>query len=405
MRCVLGIVLAVLAISPVLTGCGGGGGGGSSAAGAAPGGTLGDQGGADPPRAYAQVPAVVFVDFYADLSPVASRYGIWVFDQARERIMRAAKSTNPTAKTFLYELVACTDDQNWPNDPIGSAWITQNHPEWYLTDGSGQIIRFKNYPHLMALDPGNADYQNKWAHNAIAAARAVGADGIYIDNANSRYDWNFDPIPTRYPDQASFAAAMDSFMRNVAPLLQQAGLQVVGNGSGETSASGMWAQWNQLLDGRSYEQNPLRADGSPQETDQRWKDILDGVQAFPDKIALMFIPSSKAVGEDLYRYYVASYLAWAGPQTYLGVMDHGVAPSPSDPLRDIRIGSPVEQAHIVTGAVYVREHEGGVVYVNTSRTLSATIEIPAGLTDPEANPIPSGPRVLAAHNALILLKS
>jgi len=405
MRFVLGIVLAVLAIAPVLTGCGGGGGGGSNVAGAAPGGTLGDQGAGDAPRVYDQAPAVVFIDFYSDPSPIASRYGICVVDQGRERIMRAARSANPAMKPFLYELVGCTDDQNWPNDPIGSTWITQNHPEWYLTDGSGQIIRFTHYPHLMALDPGNADYQQKWADNAIAAARAVGAEGIYIDNANSRYDWNFAAIPTRYPDRASFAAAMDSFMRNVAAILHQAGLQVIGNGSGETSTSGMWAEWNQLLDGRAYEQPPLFADGSPQEVDRRWKDILDGVQAFPDKIALMFIRQPSVVGQDLYRYYVASYLAWAGPQTYLGIMQHGSAPTPSDPLRDIRIGSPVEQAHIITGAVYEREYENGMVYVNTSRTLAATIEVPAGLTDPEANPIPSGPRVLGAHNALVLLKT
>jgi hypothetical protein len=318
--------------------------------------------------------------------------------------VRTAQAGNPNLKFFLYEVVGGTyESLSFKNDPIGYNWLVQHHPEWLLKDGADQRIHFGDFSNVVALDVGDAEYQRIWTENAIAIAKASGADGIYIDNVNSRYDWNFRAVPTKYPDNASYAQAMDSFVRYAAPRIQAAGLLVIGNGSGESSGSGMWAQWNAILDGRAYEQVPLVNDDSPQDVDARWLDFYSGFQAFPDKINVTYLPS-KPISAQNFQYAVANFLMWAGSRSYMGLACTESQPIPSDPLQDIRIGSPVEVGHNVAGSVYQRAYQNGLVIVNTSGSQSASVDIPSGLKTPQGAPVQAGSRVLGAHDSLIMLK-
>lgn len=394
-------LLCLLAIIPALIGCGGGGGGGSRSAGVGSGSTLGEpvQGGA-----YSQIPTAVFPCMGPDPAAAAPRHSVIITDEGRISTVRAAQAANPNLRFFLYEIVGATYEYSLGrNDPIGYNWVVQYHPEWLLLDQAGQRIHFRDYPSLVALDVGNPEYQRVWTENAIAIARASGAEAISIDNMNSRYDWNFSAIPVKYPDRASYAQAMDSFVRYAAEHIHAAGLLVIGNGSGESSNSGMWAQWNGVLDGRQYEQVPLFGDGTPQDVDARWLDLFNGFQTFSDKINIVYMPR-KPISEQNFQYAVANFLMWAGPRTYMGFSSNSSDPVPSDPLQDIHIGNPIEVGHNVAGTVYQREYENGLVIVNSSRTQSANVDVPNGLKNAQGVPAESGPRVLGAHDSLILLK-
>lgn len=405
------VVLCLLTIIPVLIGCGGGGGG-SRAAGVGTGGAplsqndLGSMGGAMPSGQFSQIPMAVFPCMGSNPAAIAPRLSLIITDEGRMHIVRAAQAANPSLRFFLYEIVGATwDNLPYKNDPIGYSWIQENHPEWFLLDQAGRRIHFQNYPKLVALDVGDPEYQRVWVENAISIAKTLGAEAISIDNLNSRYDWAYGPgvIPAKYPDRDSYIAALDSFIRYAVEKIHAAGLLVIGNGGGESSNSGMWEQWNELFDGRQYEPVPLFADGSPQDVDARWVDFLSGFQKFADKINIVYMPR-KPISEQNYRYAVAEYLMWAGPQTYMALYCDDYEPVPTDPLHDIRIGNPIELGHRVTGTVFEREYENGLVIVNSSRTQSAVVDVPAGLKTPDGVAVEAGTRSLGAHDSLILLK-
>ncbi len=347
------IVPCLLAIIPALIGCGGGGG--STGAGVGAGGVLG---GPEPGGQYGQIPTSVFPCMSPDPAAVAPRLSLIVTDEGRIGIVRAARAANPNLRFFLYEIVGATyENLPFRNDPIGYDWLIQHHPEWLLLDQAGQTIHFENYPQLVALDVGNPEYQHVWTENAIAIAKSLGAEAISIDNMNSRYDWAYGAgvIPAKYPDRASYIQALDSFVRYAVQEIHAAGLLVIGNGGGESSNSGMWAQWNGLFDGRQYEPVPLFGDGTPQDVDARWLDFFNGFQTFSDKINVVYMPR-KPMSEQNFRYFVAEYLMWAGPQTYMGLYCKANESVPSDPLQDIHIGNPIELGHCVAGTVYQREY-------------------------------------------------
>lgn len=406
------VVLCLLAIIPGLIGCGGGGGG-SRVAGVGAGGAPTSQGdpgsmgeGAAPAGQFGQIPLAVFPCMGPNPAAVAPRLSLIITDEGRMHIVRAAKAANPNLRFFLYEIVGATwDNLPYKNDPIGYSWIEQNHPEWFLLDQAGRRIHFQHYPKLVALDVGDPEYQRVWVANAISIAKALGAEAIMIDNMNSRYDYAYGPgvIPEKYPDRASYIQALDSFVRYAVEQIHAAGLLVIGGDAAESSNSGIWEQWNEMFDGRQYEPAPLFSDGSPQDVDARWVDFLSGFQKFADKINIVYMPR-KPISEQNYRYAVAEYLMWAGPQTYMALYCDDYESVPTDPLHDIRIGNPIEPGHRVAGTVFEREYENGLVIVNSSRTQSAVVDVPPGLKTVSGAPVQAGSRTLAAHDSLILLK-
>jgi hypothetical protein len=402
------ILLCLLAMIPALIGCGGGGGGGSQSAGVGSGGTLGDPGSGDipgqavPGGPYSQIPTSVFPCMGPDPASAAPRHSVIITDEGRISTVRAAQAANPNLRFFLYEIVGATyESLPFKNDPIGYNWMMQYHPEWLLLDQAGQRIHMVGYPLLILVDVGDPEYQRVWTENAIAIARASDAEGISIDCVNTRYDWmcGAGVIPAKYPDRASYAEAMDTFVRYATQRIHEAGLLVIANGGVEPSSSGMWAQWNAILDGRQYELN----DGVPQQVDGRWLDIFSGLQTFSDKINVIYMPH-KPISDQNFRYAVADFLMWAGPHTYMGLYCHSGQPVPDDPLQDIRIGNPIEVGHNVAGTVYHREYENGLVIVNISSTQPANVDIPLGFKSTQGIPVAPGSQVLGAHDGLILLK-
>ena len=173
-------------------------------------------------------------------------------------------------------------------------WIKDNHPEWLLLDVNGAIARFANYPYLIGVDLGDPVYQRIWTANAIRLAKMVGADGIKIDNINSRYDWNFDVTLAKYPDRASYMAAMDSFVRYAVAEIHRAGLIVIGNGSGEDWDTPPWSEWIQLFDGRESERT------TPQDVDT-WRSVQNSYRRFPDKLYVHYL-RDPAVNEQFFRF-------------------------------------------------------------------------------------------------------
>jgi hypothetical protein len=106
-----------------------------------------------------------------------------------------------------------------------------------------------SWNHGIMADMGNPGYQQKFVQNVIAAAQAGGFNGIFLDDLHWR-QWT--GYPSKYPDQASWDAAMESFLAYVGPALKAAGLTVIINVGPSPSADGfkpLIQQWLSYVDG------------------------------------------------------------------------------------------------------------------------------------------------------------
>src|SRR5439155_23833701 len=99
---------------------------------------------------------------------------------------------------------------------------------WILRDASGNPIKYQGgYPVL--LDIGNAAYQQRFIADIDADLRThPGIDGVFIDDVVGSL-MSGSVISTTYPDNASYRAAVLSFLNAVGPALRAKGWYITAN--------------------------------------------------------------------------------------------------------------------------------------------------------------------------------
>lgn len=71
---------------------------------------------------------------------------------------------------------------------------------WQLRDAAGNLTNVKHGGVL--ADPGNLDYQAAWCQATLAAAQAMGAQGVFVDDSNPRItSLSGGRYPIRYPTE------------------------------------------------------------------------------------------------------------------------------------------------------------------------------------------------------------
>ena len=325
-----------------------------------------------------------------------SRYEMYHCTLGDRALIPTLKATLNPPTILLYTIAAAANSAWWareqPNDPIGYFWIEANRPDWFLRDTDGLRINYDNYPDVWALDPGNEDYQDSWAANAITRAQSLGVDGVKLDNVNTRWDWNHAAVPAKYPAQRHWYLAMGSFLQNVVPQLQRAGMSVIGNGSGDQWTSGPWTEWIKLLDGREYERGPSFED------EAKWRDILAGYQKHPNKIYVHYL-IDPATYPEVFRFKLASFLLFAGPNSYLS-MPWTETPPITDPLTEVDLGRPAGKCRQIAPTVYQRTYSKGEVVLNISASVPAIIT--PGVKTIDGKPLSPSRLLLAPRESLIL---
>jgi hypothetical protein len=147
------------------------------------------------------------------------------------------KAASSYTKVIEYKNVAGTNSDcqydAHRSSGVSYCYALQNHPEWFLKDASGKPFPFCDYTYLYWMDIGNAAYQQQWVNDVIAAAKADGVDGIFLDDVNTHPGHCMDNNGLlRYTD-AQYGQAMVNFMAAVGPALKAAGLIVVSNVSAD----------------------------------------------------------------------------------------------------------------------------------------------------------------------------
>src|SRR5207248_5331296 len=101
---------------------------------------------------------------------------------------------------------------------------------WLLKDARGRYVHYKGTGSILT-DIGNSAYQQAFVSAIDANLRThPGIDGVIIDDVTGSLI-NNTPVSTKYPANASYRAAMLSFMKAVGPALHAKGWYVSVNAS------------------------------------------------------------------------------------------------------------------------------------------------------------------------------
>lgn len=110
-----------------------------------------------------------------------------------------------------------------------------------LRDSGGNVIANFAYQPSILCDPGRPQYQAAWVAKVISQIRDVdGCEGVFIDDlVQSTHIGS--AVPTAYPTQPSWRAAVEEWVSVVVPQLRSAGLKVMLN-------TGAWYPNNPTFD-------------------------------------------------------------------------------------------------------------------------------------------------------------
>jgi hypothetical protein len=266
----------------------------------------------------------------------------------------------------------------------GVSWSDAVANNWLLKDSSGNYVGYGDgYSYL--ADIGNTSYQQKFVSQIDAAIRShPGVDGVFIDNVVG----HLIRPSVKYPDSASYRAAMLSFMKAVGPALKAKGWYVdvnISMSDGSCSACGgqaydgsqwiWWAgqlassvnginmeHWQQLWDSAAT----VRVTGSTANT--AW----DGWQRVPGAVQGMgkdfFAMEKGGLTDSTKMTYLKGcfLLEWnGGSSAFIYTDNYAGTGDPWNPAWTLDIGQP-SGAKFQAGAGWRRNYTGGTVVVNPS---------------------------------------
>jgi hypothetical protein len=340
---------------------------------------------------------------------LGDRYDYIIAPIARQSIVQAAKKDNPNIKYLIYEFNGGVAQNNIPSvdirqDPIGYNWITKHKPEWKLLDPDGNWASMGDYSWILGIDTGMPDCAMMWAACAIADIKNEVADGIFVDNGNSLYAWNYKYILPKYPTQESYAIAQNIFINTLQYTFKNANYEAMINVSGQTWEAGYTKWWISKLNGCSYEIPGCYGNGMPQECDERFVNLRKSYGYQKDKTYFHIMRSD--FSDAAYKYEFAAYLLMLTTNSYLGIIVDGNGKITNyNSLLDLEIGQPLGSAFkSTTSYIWHREYEHASIYVNTSSWLQGTISLANDRYDENSNIVLKGQHILLPWESLILLK-
>jgi hypothetical protein len=92
--------------------------------------------------------------------------------------------------------------------------ISQNHSDWFLLDTNGNRMRTSPTSNYYRMDPGNAGWRNFFVTRLLEINQQKGWSGVFLDNLEASFsEIQRDGLtPARYPDNASYQAAVKGFI-------------------------------------------------------------------------------------------------------------------------------------------------------------------------------------------------
>ncbi|MFH1906639.1 MAG: putative glycoside hydrolase [Chloroflexota bacterium] len=131
--------------------------------------------------------------------------------------------------------------------------ISTNHPDWFLLDANGNRIKVDGKYYLM--DPGNQEWREFWLNRTRESQEELGWYGVFLDNVEASLSKviRLGGIPAKYPDDASYQAAIQGFLQYLyTSYFQPQGRPLLANII-SLDDSAVWFNYLQYLDGAMNE--------------------------------------------------------------------------------------------------------------------------------------------------------
>jgi Hypothetical glycosyl hydrolase family 15 len=305
----------------------------------------------------------------ADFTATPSRDQFVILQGSETARLRSLKAANPQLTVLLYKNLGgmvARDGYGFTTSGV-STQDADAHPEWYLLDTSGSRITFSGYPWIWAADVGSTSYRQTWAENVLGQVRAEGWDGVFIDDVSPTISPHYDPARvSKYPTDASYAAAMQSALGFVGPALRNAGKVAIANFGGHWSEfPAVAAGWLQLLDG-AMDEHFTKAGGAPGTgfvEGDAWRSELEQVRVAESQGKVFLgVAHSSGYDAEAARYGWATTLLAANGHSYFAVQgDYTNEAWYAD--YDLPIGEPAA-AEVEADGIHRRAFTCGLVLVN-----------------------------------------
>jgi len=292
--------------------------------------------------------------------------------------LEAIKAANPNTIVLMYQNAssASTSASATGIYPTGVSYSQAAANGWLLNNTSGQSFTFEGENWLYATDIGSTGYQNAWASNVITKLDSAPWDGVFMDDVNPTIGYHYCvSCVAKYPSDATYGAAMGSFVQNVGSQIQAAGKLAVANIGSWSSYGSTVNSWLQYLSGGMDEEFVKwgTTAGSGYADEATWQNQLHEVALASSENKLFLGVSHSAPGDEqaaVYGY-ATELLASNGTASYSMAPDYTTATW--FPEYGYQLGQPTGSYTVSSNGVYERAFTGGLALVNpgaSSETVS-----------------------------------
>lgn len=161
-----------------------------------------------------------------DLEKLTEDFNFFIMtkgDEPERNVLLKDGARRPILQYLRFEAIMdpgnCTD-QPWQNNvaylPGDFCRISEEHPEWFLLDTDGErIVDSYQDVDFYLMDPGNAGWRAFFLDRIRQAHFDPNWDGVFLDNVEISLSVRKkqDEIPVKYPDEASYVAAIQGFLQ------------------------------------------------------------------------------------------------------------------------------------------------------------------------------------------------
>ena len=161
-----------------------------------------------------------------DMFRVIEWFDLYVFHQGNEKdreLMVALGARGPILQYILFESIQAVDscsEKPKVNQvaylPGDYCMISEQHPDWFLFDTEGQRILVQDQDtNLYLMDPGNPGWRSFFLDRIKKIQAEPNWDGVFLDNVpvTLAFREKSGHLPAAYPDDASYQAAVQGFLK------------------------------------------------------------------------------------------------------------------------------------------------------------------------------------------------
>ena len=315
-----------------------------------------------------------------------SRYKYVILNSWDAPLLPALKAANPGLKALVYKNLSftvsygCSNgvDNPYQSTGVGYCDAGKNHPDWFLTDGSGARLNSNYFPQAWVMDVGNPGYQAQWLSNVWSDVRSGGWDGVFMDDTNTDMSWHLgSKTVAKYPTASAWREATRSMLATVGPALISSGFLAIPNIAAPWSpnydAQATWSDWIQFTSGATQEHySKWGSDSSGWLAGNDWT-YQQRFQTLTENAGKIFLGLTYGPRADVrtMTWARANFLLFDEPANGGALVYEFSDPEAQDPYAPewtSDVGTPLGQRFQV-GSAWRRNFTGGIVLVNPTTSL------------------------------------